>query len=115
MLFRSVLCSDDVYLWTTRCFKYNFDDFLLNPNKSDILDSYMSGPSVSGEALGDLNHIMVFKHHSMGRFVVTNYPYSYGPAIYIPGWNADGDCVNVVPFKNYFTNMFGDNYESKLL
>lgn len=110
----NILCSDDVYLWTTRCFKYNFEDFLLNPNKSDILDSYMAGPAVSGESLNDVNHIMVFKHHSMGRFVITNYVYNYGPSIHIPGWNTEGNYAHVVPFKGYFKNMFGDNYESKL-
>jgi len=110
-----ILSSDDVYLWTTRCFKYNFEDLLLNPNKSDLLDAFIAGPAASGETLDTVNHIMVFKHHAMGRFVMTSYPYSYGPSIRIPEWNLEGDTLHIVPFKDYFKNMFGDNYESKLL
>ncbi len=108
-----VLCSGDVYLWTTRCFKYNFMDFILAPDKSDILDTFLSGPVMSGEKLDDISHIMVFKHYEYGRFVMTNWLPNGAPSIRIP--NALGpDTVYVVPFKNYFTNQFGDNYESKL-
>jgi len=110
-----ILNSEDAYVWTSRCFKYDFNDFLLNPDKADLLDDFMAGPIASGEKLYTVNHVMVFKHHAMGRFVISNYPYSYGPSIYIPGWTADGDSAHIVPFKDYFRNQFGDNFGYKLL
>ena len=93
----NVLASDDVYLWTTRCFKYNFSDFLLNPDKSVLLDTFLAGPSVSGEKLDDISHIMVFKHHEYGRQIMTNWQPRGTPYICIP--NAIGNvAIHVAPF-----------------